>query len=350
MEIAALGLFILSFIGGQITALSITPTIRISLIDISVFLLLLLNINKFNNIKKFVLLPAITIFAIVSVRNDISILYTFRWLLYAGLYVIAASQTYSPKQWSMVLLTSGIGIAVLGFVQFFLYPDLRNLYYLGWDPHLGRLFSTFLDPNLAGIILVCTTLMLVKELFERKISVLHFVLFTVSFISLLLTFSRSSYLAFFAGMIVLGLLLKKIKFTILLIAISLLAFYFIPKVGEGQNILRTVSSLARFDSINRGITLFLQHPLFGIGFGDHSIDSSFLYILVSTGIVGFAAFLWIYVKIFTIALKNKSATLLATLSAVFVHSLFVNSLVYPWVAAWLWILTGTQERKIRGYR
>ena len=38
----------------------------------------------------------------------------------------------------------------------FVYPDLRNLWYLGWDPHYYRVFATLLDPNYVGILLVLT--------------------------------------------------------------------------------------------------------------------------------------------------------------------------------------------------
>ena len=50
---------------------------------------------------------------------------------------------------SLLLLFSGLVIVGLGFVQYFFYLGLRNLYYLGWDEHLSFIFQ-LLDPNFAG--------------------------------------------------------------------------------------------------------------------------------------------------------------------------------------------------------
>ena len=53
------------------------------------------------------------------------------------------------------LLRSGIfWTAVFGWIQYFFWPDLTYLKYLGWDDHYFRLTGTFLDPNFMGLVLV----------------------------------------------------------------------------------------------------------------------------------------------------------------------------------------------------
>ena len=66
------------------------------------------------------------------------------------------------------MLISGSLIVLLGFIQLMFYPALRNLYYLGWDEHLYRMFSTFLDPNFAGAFFVLFTLFVIDMSLRYK--------------------------------------------------------------------------------------------------------------------------------------------------------------------------------------
>ena len=76
--------------------------------------------------------------------------YAVRFFLYAGLYFLVRED--KKIRWDLWLYGTGVGFSVLGILQYLLYPNLRNLSYLGWDPHYYRLFSTFLDPNFAGLL------------------------------------------------------------------------------------------------------------------------------------------------------------------------------------------------------
>ena len=118
--------------------------------------------------------------------------------------------------WLRGLYGVGIGFGILGLMQFFLYPDLRNLMYLGWDPHYYRLFSTLLDPNFVGIILVLT-LILGCGLWKKKQK--NFFLMIgqlIGFVSLLLTYSRSSYVSFAMAVVCLAAWTKQWKVVIAL--------------------------------------------------------------------------------------------------------------------------------------
>ncbi|PIZ99550.1 MAG: hypothetical protein COX78_01735, partial [Candidatus Levybacteria bacterium CG_4_10_14_0_2_um_filter_35_8] len=85
----------------------------------------------------------------------VSVSYLFRWALYSIVYFIAVSLNKDKKKGiTAYLFYSGIIILFLGFIQVFFYPSLKNLYYLGWDEHMYRLFSSFLDPNFTGIYFV----------------------------------------------------------------------------------------------------------------------------------------------------------------------------------------------------
>ena len=78
------------------------------------------------------------------------------------------------------------------------------------------------------------------------------------------------------------------------------------------------------------------------------IDSSLLFVGVTTGIVGLAVYLWLIVEQMKLVnryrIKPFRVMFYATFAALLVHSLFVNSLFYPWVMIWIWVLAGVAEK------
>lgn len=310
----------LGFMGGLVTAMTFSNGIRISLLDVSVAVFLIVSAwqtRKQRYIPK-MWIPIVT-FAAVAIVSGGDLAYIIRWLLYAALYWVTVDMK--------VLVFSGVGIAFLGYVQYFLYPDLRNLYYLGWDPHYQRLFSTLLDPNFTGIILGLTSLLLLtrRNLFW----------FGVTFIALVLTYSRSSYVAFLVGLIVWGVQSRRKALVACVVSVLIVMVAVLPKTGEGRNLLRTVSSFARIDSANYAISRIQEKPLLGHGFRPHAgIDTSLLFVAESTGIIGLVVYAWLLMGLW------KTKEMRPYLAAILVHSLFVNSLFYPWVMVWMWIMAG----------
>lgn len=356
----------IGLVGGQITALSLTPTIRVSLLDVVVFVSLfvvalgkrtipfaLWQRNRF--IPK-MWLPIILFFGVMLFsRGDIA--YIVRWLMYVALYWVAADAIIPPNAWRNMLMASGIGITLLGFVQYVLYPDLRNLYYLGWDPHYQRLFSSLLDPNFAGIILVFTLFAFTIYSDHRAPWYVFGGGVGLTLLALVLTYSRSSLVASVIGFFVWGILTRR-HALVTAVGIGLfLIFVALPKTGEGRNMFRTVSSNARIDTAMYAISVMRKNPVFGQGIMPHAgIDASMLFVGASTGSVGLVVYGWMIVSLFQLGkkgLENKkthevSAGYIGILVAALVHSIFVNSLFYPWVMAWIWIWTGALEREVYG--
>ena len=282
----------------------------------------------------------------------VSSLYLVRWMVYASIYFVI--QGVSPKFLLKGLYVFGVALSGLGIVQYFLYPYLRNLSYLGWDPHLFRVFSTLLDPNFAGLIFILTLFLGAKQKYPLITQ-------GITLAAFFLTFSRSSYLAFLVGITLWLFATKKAKYIVAVVTIFLLVLVFLPKPdGEGVKLFRTVSTFARIGNWQRGLTLISQPRPFGHGFNtlryeqrergwvDDSemiskagagLDNSLLFVLATTGILGFAAYIWLL----WIQFKIKSLLLTTTLVAVIVHSMFSNSLFYPWVMVWMWILTAAEE-------
>src|SRR3990167_9562627 len=204
----------------------------------------------------------------------VSLLYLMRYALYGSLIfsVVALDQNYIKKI-NAKFIISGTLFVSLGFLQYFFYQDLRNLYYAGWDEHLYRLFSTFLDPNFAGIFLVFILLLALVTLFhglKNKNKPYSYVYGVISFFSLIaiyLTRSRSAFIALVVGVIVLLAINKKTKLLIPILILFVIGLViFSDSRIENMNPLRFASSEARIDSAQTAISVFEKNPVFGVGF------------------------------------------------------------------------------------
>ena len=281
-------------------------------------------------------------------------LYMLRVIIYFYLYklsfnVIKENSKLKPTIFNSLLLVS-LAVSVFGWIQYFLYPDLTSLKYLGWDDHLYRLVGTFLDPGFTGLIIVFGA---VLSFFRKKYILLFFLLVTLAF-----TYARAGYLAFAVSLFFASLILKQFKMFLIILICFLIVVFLLPKPGgEGVNLARTYSISSRLLNYKETFEIFKKSPVFGVGFNNlclykgsiisHSCsgsDSSLLLILATTGIIGFMVFIASALKI--LARLNRgfySKTFLVLLSAVFVHSLFVNSLFYPWVMGYLAISASLTE-------
>lgn len=258
--------------------------------------------------------------------------------------------------------------AIFGWLQYFLFFDLTYLKYAGWDDHLGRLVGTFLDPGFTGLIFVIAFFFSFnKYLYQKKGIHLLFSLFFMA--TLLFTYSRASYLAFVVGMAITYLLKRKIKPVIIFLVIFFIAIPFLPRTrGEGVRLERTKSIGARYGNYQETISIIKKYPLFGVGYNNicpiretefkddtksHACtgsDSSLLYVLATTGVVGSILFLNLMKKtFFNLAGDYYGDLLKVSSAALFVHSIFSNSFFYPWILGFFAILLGiaVKENKLR---
>ena len=310
----------------------------------------------------------------LSIRElFVSGLYLLRWIVYAGLYfvLIDLKDRFNYLKWSSMvnyLIVLGAMTAIFGLVQYLIWPDIGFLEVFGYDPHYFRLVGTFFDPGFIGIILVLTLILLVVSnwekigVFKMKNLPVHCLLFTV-YCSLALTYSRSSYLAYLMGMGVIAFIKKAPRFFLIILFIGALTLLILPRQsgGEGIRLERTSTIQARAGSWQNALIISRDHPLIGVGFNafryaqrDYGFlkeqwqesnagagaDSSLLFVLATTGIIGFLTYLGIWWKI----LRIGNLTILASALAILIHSLFLNSLFYPWVMAWMWILLAKENK------
>lgn len=354
-----------ALIAGQLGAFTVSPGVTFYLHDVAVVALLTAGFFILFNKKRFIqprLYRQMNAFAIVASISllfafarfepqevGIASLYWVRWVLYAFVYVLIVQTARMSAFLFRGLYATGSIFSLLGIVQFFLYPNLRNLEYLGWDPHYYRLFSTFLDPNFAGLFITLTILL---GFAKRDWVKAQLYLQAINIVALYLTYSRGSYLAFLAAgivWIVLGRRWNMLGF----VAGAVFLILVIPRPGgDTLRLLRLDSTIARVVNWRASATLIAQSPVYGHGFnslrfvrGDFvskagaGVDNSTLFLLATTGVAGFAAYAWLLCETRGITRPGHWAIM----TAVIVHSQFINSLFYPWIMLWLWIYWGASE-------
>lgn len=337
-------------------------TIPVGIFFLIAFLSLVLNIGAYN-------------------VNQILIasLYLLRWISYASVFFILFQQNNNFKKTvKKILILEGSIILAFGYFQYFLYPNLRNLFYLGWDEHNFRMFSVFLDPNFAGVFFVlymlfCMGLLTQKELVKNsKLKTFIIISIVFTFGAIFLTYSRSAVAMLIVGLVSFAILVHKTKYLIVLFfAVLVIMISLIPTFNkENTNFFRTASSYARVESYSNALRISRDHMLFGVGFNtyryaqqdygfkraiakfpahaDAGVDNSFIFLIATTGIIGLTAYANILLSIIKFA-KNSyksennilGVSVIVSLIGLVVGSLFINSLFFPSIMLWIWIFLGT---------
>lgn len=250
--------------------------------------------------------------------NFIALLYFLRLIMYTLFFIYMYFYLVKNKGFKHILIKSIyillFSVIFLCVVQYFFYPDLRNLYYLGWDPHLYRIFGLFFDTYISsaffGIVLLFL-FMSKNRVIKNKY--LRYFLIATYFIFILLTYSRTLYISILFIALLYFLKEKKYLNIFAFILCFIIAVIIIPKpFGEGVNLKRTFTLESRYRDYNNALELWKQKPLFGYGYNriravkarnnmlentniaSHSASSfhsSFLIILVSGGLVGLMIYL-----------------------------------------------------------
>lgn len=320
----------------------------------------------------------------VSYLGRLTLAFSFAWLVH---HLMAASRAAVPK----TVFVAGGALLALGYIQLLFLGDFRFMAQYGWDPHIGRMLSTFFDPNYFGVFLVLALVLAFGQL-ARTRKRIWLAYFGLTWAGLFLTYSRSAWLA---GAIALtGTALKRSWKVALLIAVVFISVLLVPnRLGErfadssgiiNQNIgdddvdcneqtdrLCDRSSSARVISWRKGLDLVKTSPFIGVGYNaygyalvrerllsekrlaSHSSqgsDSSLLNIWATTGIIGLGLFLAFMYQVLAALFRQRedwqSYGLIWFTAAWLVVSFFNNSLLYISILVpWLILLAVTLPRK-----
>lgn len=299
-------------------------------------------------------------------------LYLFRFIIYSSAFYLSFHLVKSGilNTYEFLKLVVGVSLFLvfLGFVQLIFFPDLEVLSIYGYDPHKYRLFSTFLDPNYIGTFLNFGIILIFAQLLRKKFdNFKHFISenrgMLISLMVLLsgviLSFSRSAYLMLFTSIFII-LAFKKRMLLVVLFLIPVILYLIFPAFSDRVNgaIFIDDSAKERFYSWDKGLAIFQTHPIFGVGFNNlrevsenlnlnktysadggnagSGIDSSLLFVLATTGLIGLISFGAFLGRVFynlaqRMIYHNDSSALVvfALFSGLILNSFFINSLFFP---------------------
>lgn len=273
-------------------------------------------------------------------QNLVGLLYFLRLLLYFMIFFYLKDRFSGFSKGIFIFATI---TAIASLVQYFFYPDLRNLFYLGWDPHLYRVFGLFFDTSSASAIYGLVFLLFIlryKNIELRKEIKLTF-LFLYSIFGIL-SFSRIFYISILLTLFIFLIRKKLYSYLFLVILVFSLLLYFAPKPqGEGVNLTRVFSIVSRTENYKTALDIWKKNPIFGAGYNklryikekvttpSHSgasFHSSFLIILATSGIIGLVAFLFVLLRLAKISDVSLYHTLFLS-----IFSLGDNILLQPFV-------------------
>ena len=297
-------------------------------------------------------------------------LFPFQEICIAGLYLVRL-MCYMSLLFIPIKISYGrirliiVGSVVIGFLQYFLYPNLRYLLYMGWDDHYLRLFGSLMDPNFMGALLVLMLITLLWRPDGKKSTWVDYVLWCITLIALLLTYSRSAFITLCITATAAAVAQKKLVYIALISAVFVTGIFFLPKnlPSEGVNLLRTASIHARQEEYKKALEIYKTHPLFGVGYNTYrsarlsifgpetspfpshaaaGVPNSYLFILTTTGVVGFFFFI-MWLGALWKEFSGRSRIAVPLLVAYFCSGLFDNGLVYPFIMCWVFLILKQTE-------
>ncbi|MFA7676449.1 MAG: O-antigen ligase family protein [Candidatus Shapirobacteria bacterium] len=268
------------------------------------------------------------------------ILYLFRLTFLLSFFIFPPKIEEKIKKIFYLAIFSNI---IFGLIQYLIWPNFTYFKALNWDPHLYRLVSTFFDPTFTALIY----LFLIIVVFLNKKFPLRKIVLAISYLALVLTYSRSSYLSFLVAFTFIAYQKRSLKIFFLSFLLIISTIFLLPRFeGEGTKLERTSSISAKIENYKEGFNLFLKAPIVGHGYNNlfyvrqidnqnshanSGFDGSLMTVLTTSGICGLILFVLGLKKIFI----RGSLVIKTILISVLFHSLFANSLLYPWVLLFL---------------
>ena len=269
IQTTVLGLTIFAFFIGQIARLNLF-NLQFPLIDIAIVFLSLINFinhltsKKLKNNNKFFtyfLIFAWTTLGITTIKYNINSLrptfYLVRLTSILSLIIFPPQINKKTKNFFYLALFANI---IFGLIQYLFWPDFTYFDVYQWDPHLYRLVSTFFDPTFTGLIyLFFIITVFLNQNFPYRLPIL-----TISYLAMILTYSRATYLCFLLAFAFISHKTKKPKIFLLLnTKYSVLSFFKTshtgPYVGTATVILNLFLSMCFARSmVNFSIPLILQ--------------------------------------------------------------------------------------------
>lgn len=301
--------------------------------------LLIWNIGIRKNLvipKNFIYLILFWAIALISLLFSLDLsgwFYLVRFIIYSSTFYLTfhlvKARLLGLQEFLTLIKIGVMTLAIFGVFQLIIFPDLEVLTMYGYDPHKFRIFSTFLDPNFFGAFLVFGFILSLHELVSKKYLNFHDYLKEnhwnliwngMLVASIIFTFSRSAYLMLALAMLIL-LSVKNRKLLLFSVILFIVLYFTFPIFNQRINgaIRIDASASGRFSSWDKGLEIFQKNPVLGVGFNNvrnysrennlvqlfssdggnsgSGIDSSFIFIMTTTGLIGLVSFSMLMFKI-----------------------------------------------------
>lgn len=293
-----------------------------------------LSVDSYGFEKEYLYFFIIIFFSLIySPERGQGIFYGLRFAVLIGLsYFIynAINNIKELKILSFIIIAASLVVALQGIYEIYLDPQIAAFNYLNEGKKLIRARGTESDPNIYAISLLLPCLLLVaytgtkKELWKK---LFLFCVFGVLVLAILITYSRSTYVALFFGSLFVMFTQKKFHFLYFGFTLSIVLIFISDTFRESLiSIFIRISDIfggTEDDSSNvrimlliGAIKMFFDSYTFGVGFQGFSTKfleyytiqdtigvfephNEFYTILAELGIVGFVIFLviiWKYLK------------------------------------------------------
>lgn len=336
--------------------------------------------KKFFNILKSKHMKLISIFILAFIILSLgSVIYAedkvlaitevIRFLEYTLIFyivILSCDREFIKKGFILFYITMIIS-AIFGIIQFTF--DLSPFFDDGATQPLGRgrVYSTFENPNYFAAAMNMVIFYPLICFIEKKGSrIVNFILFTLFFINLILTFTRGAWLGFGLGILIISV----VKYRKMLLALPALLVYVIAFPSTRNRFLSILSSdETRIKIWKTGLKMFEENPILGVGNGNfiHRYDeyitkyeylyagrtlftthNSYLKMFAELGLIGGVLFLMIYSSLTYMTFKiyrftkryKKEALAFMGFFAAYLFQNFLNNLMFiPQLNVLVWIIT-----------
>ncbi len=299
------------------------------------------------------------------------------YLLFVTVWLAAslASDRSVREKTYLVLLVSGTGSALYGIIIYFMGMGRGSM------SRTPGAFSN--EMTFGGIMMLLLSLyaaMSVAPRIHRKLRIFSMIAAAVTFAALVLTQTRSSWLAMFVSGIVLLVVLRRRWVPVY---IAVLALLVLLGPGAYRDRITTMfdpqyrTNVQRINMMRGGASIFREHPVIGTGpvdlgdiYREHMppgavhvhghMHNIFLHVAVTLGAAGLAAFVWLLAAMFIIVGRNLRLDLPPPERALTAGSLgamagFIVNGLFDWnfgdaeVLTMMLIIVGLNAAVYRGY-
>lgn len=304
------------------------------------------------------------LFFLYSVLSSVLIggqLYSSRLVLQLLLFLVISGIHLSQKENELIGTIFGFAMAVFAVLIIISCIQYESMRYVHGDIYL---FNTFVDPNYLCIPLVCAAALLLDGILKNKRMILNIILFAIVGFAIVMTSSRGGLMGLILASAVIIISFfrgknmtkgKKIIIIAFVIVLCILALGYISRYysSEWDRMLDFTDDNGRSDLWKQAIDQWKQAPVFGVGIGTYTLQTSmavhntYLEILTASGVIGFilfCTFLWMIIKrAWRIPDKKYLAILLGTLVQIIFLSALDNRMFWG-LLCWVMIADNSISR------